>query len=193
MAKPINIAEEASPTLAMDPKKFILWLFIVSIVMIFASLTSAYIVRQAEGNWLQFDLPSMFYVSSGIIVLSSITMHLAYMAAKKDNFSGLKLAMFFTTFLGIAFLYAQYESWKQLVDMGVYFVGNPSGSFMYVISGVHGFHLISGVIFLIIVLISSFKDMVHAKNLRRIEMCATYWHFLGGLWLYLFIFFLLNH
>jgi cytochrome c oxidase subunit 3 len=193
MAKPINIAEEASPTLAMDPKKFILWLFIVSIVMIFASLTSAYIVRQAEGNWLQFDLPSMFYVSSGIIILSSITMHLAYMAAKKDNFSGLKLAMFLTTFLGLAFLYAQYESWKQLVDMGVYFVGNPSGSFMYVISGVHGFHLISGVIFLIIVLISSFKDMVHAKNLRRIEMCATYWHFLGGLWLYLFIFFLLNH
>ncbi|MEQ9164824.1 MAG: cytochrome c oxidase subunit 3, partial [Fulvivirga sp.] len=72
-------------------------------------------------------------------------------------------------------------------------VGNPSGSFLYILSGLHGLHLVSGIIFLIIVLISTFKYRVHSKNLAQIQMCTTYWHFLGGLWIYLFVFLLLNH
>jgi cytochrome c oxidase subunit 3 len=184
--------EDVKPTLSMNPKKFILWLFIVSIVMIFAALTSAYIVRQAEGNWLEYKMPSMLYVSSVVILLSSLTMHLSYLAAKKNNFFNLKLGLVVTVLLGIGFLYTQFESWKQLVEMDVYFVGNPAGSFMYVLTGVHAFHLISGVIFLIIVLISSLRDKVHSKNLDLMEMGGTYWHFLDGLWIYLFIFLLLN-
>lgn len=185
--------DDAQPTLSMNPKKFILWLFIVSIVMIFAALTSAYIVRQAEGNWLEYELPSMLYVSSIVIVLSSVFMHWGIISARRNNFFNLKLALSLTTFLGLAFLYTQWESWKQLVEMNVYFVGNPAGSFLYVLTGVHAFHLISGVIFLIIVLISSLRDRVHSKNMDLIEMSATYWHFLDGLWIYLFVFLLLNN
>jgi cytochrome c oxidase subunit 3 len=80
-----------------------------------------------------------------------------------------------------------------LVDREVFFVGNPAGSFLYVFTGLHAVHLISGVIFLIIVLISTFRDKVHSKALNTLEMATTYWHFLGGLWLYLFLFLLLNH
>jgi cytochrome c oxidase subunit 3 len=184
--------DPSSPTLSMNPKKFILWLFIVSIVMIFAALTSAYIVRQAEGNWLDYELPQMFYISTALIFLSSLTMHWALLSAKKNNFFNVKLGLTITLLLGMVFLYTQVQAWGQLVDMNVFFVGNPSGSFVYVLSGVHGFHIISGVIFLIIVLISSFRDQVHSKNLDVIEMSATYWHFLDGLWIYLFIFLILN-
>lgn len=193
MEHKLNYSEEAEQPISMHPKKFALWLFLVSVVMIFAGLTSAFIVRQSEGNWLEYDLPQIFWVNSAIIILSSLSMHWAYRAAKKDHLDQLKLALGITTALGIAFLVGQWYSWVALVEMDVYFVGNPAGSFLYVLTGLHAIHLISGVIFLIIVLISSFKYKIHSKRLTTLDMCATYWHFLGGLWLYLFMFLLFNH
>ena len=192
MTEPLKVVKEPKATLSMHPKKFALWLFIVTVVMVFAAMTSAYIVRQSEGNWLEFDLPQSFWLNSGIILLSSLTMHWAYWSAKKDHLKSLKIAMVATTVLGIAFLVGQYASWSDLVAMDVYFVGNPAGSFVYVLSGLHGAHLIGGVVFLLVTLVSVFRYQVHAKRMDQLEMCATYWHFLDGLWLYLFVFLLLN-
>ena len=192
MATEIRIVEEATRPLAMHPKKFALWIFIASVIMIFAALTSAYIVRQSDGNWMMFDLPNSFWITSVIILISSGTMHWAYLAAKKDNLEATKIAITVTTILGFAFLIGQYMAWGDLVTRNVYFVGNPSGSFVYVLSGLHGLHIIGGLVFLLIVLVATFRFKVHAKNLAQIEMCATYWHFLDGLWLYLFVFLLLN-
>ena len=188
--KYIDIVEQP---ISMHPKKFALWLFLVTVVMIFAALTSAYIVRQAEGNWLEYELPEIFWYTSGIVILSSIALQVAYYSAKKDNFVGLRLGMVLTVLLGICFLIGQWYSWVALVDREVFFVGNPAGSFLYVFTGLHAVHLISGVIFLIIVLISTFRYKVHSQALNTLDMAATYWHFLGGLWLYLFLFLLLNH
>ncbi|MTI22841.1 cytochrome oxidase subunit III, partial [Fulvivirga sp. RKSG066] len=164
MAEEFKLVEEPKKPLSMNPKKFALWLFIITVIMIFAALTSAYIVRQAEGNWLVFDLPIELWVTSGIILLSSATMHWAYIAAKRDELSQVKLALGVTTFLGVAFLIGQVYAWGTLVNHNVFFVGNPSGSFLYVLTGLHGVHLISGIIFLIIVLISTMRYKVHAKN-----------------------------
>ncbi|GGF18554.1 cytochrome c oxidase subunit 3 [Echinicola rosea] len=193
MEERLAYIEGAEQPIAMHPKKFALWLFIVSVVMIFAAMTSAFIVRQGEGNWLDYDLPSILWVTSGIILLSSASMHWAYLSAKNDRISHLKIALTITTALGLVFLVGQWFSWVALVERDVYFVGNPAGSFMYVLTGLHAAHLISGVIFLIIVLISSFRYKIHSKRMNSMEMCATYWHFLGGLWIYLFMFLLLNH
>jgi len=193
MEEKLAFVEGAEQPLSMHPKKFALWLFIVSVVMVFAGMTSAYIVRQSEGNWLEFDLPDVFWYNSGIIVLSSLSIHWSYLSAKKDDFNPLKLGLIVTTLLGLAFLVGQWYSWIALVEQDVYFVGNPAGSFMYVFTGLHGLHLVSGVIFLIIVLISSLRNKIHSQNMAQLEMCVTYWHFLGGLWLYLFMFLLLNH
>lgn len=179
--------------LSMHPKKFALWLFIVTVVMIFAAFTSAHIVRQADGDWLIYDLPTMLWYTSAIILLSSVFMQWAYMAAKKDKPEQVKLALAITTVLGILFLVGQVKVWGQLVDNNIYFNGNPAGSFLYVFTFVHALHLVSGVIYLIYMLISSYKYKVHAKNMLNMEMCSTWWHFLGGLWIYLFIFLLLNH
>lgn len=192
MATEIRIVEEASEPLAMHPKKFALWIFIASVIMIFAALTSAYIVRQSDGNWRVFELPDSFWITSAIIFVSSLTMHWAYLSAKRDNLETAKLAISITTLLGIAFLIGQFLAWGDLVKANVYFVGNPSGSFVYVLSGLHGLHIVGGVVFLLFVLVATFRYKVHSRSLAQIEMCATYWHFLDGLWLYLFVFLLLN-
>lgn len=185
----ISVAKPAE-TLSMNPKKFILWLFIVSVVMLFASQTSAYLVRRAEGNWMEFQIPAIFSYSSIVLVISSLSMQWAYFSAKKDNFRNLRIAISFTFALGMAFLWMQFQGWKELVAMNVYFVGNPSGSFFYVFTGLHGFHLISGLIVLLVALVSSFRMKVHSKRLTQLEICATYWHFLDLLWIYLFFFLL---
>ena len=193
MEKELKYVDMVEQPISMHPKKFALWLFMVTVVMIFAALTSAYIVRQAEGNWLDYELPNIFWVTSGIVVLSSVFLHFAYVSAKKDNISQLRIGMVGAVVLGLAFLVGQWYSWVALVDREVFFVGNPAGSFLYVFTGLHALHLISGVIFLIIVLISTFRYKVHSQSMNTMEMATTYWHFLGGLWMYLFMFLLLNH
>jgi cytochrome c oxidase subunit III len=183
-----KIVEQPKKPIAMHPKKFGMWLFMASVMMLFISLTSAYIVRQAEGNWLYFELPAIFMISTMVIVASSVTMQWAYFAAKKDNIETVKLMVVLTTALGLGFVVLQYLGWKDLVAHSVYLVGNPSGSFLYIITGLHALHLISAVVYLLIVLYSTFRFKVHSKNLAQIEMCTTYWHFLGVLWVYLFVF-----
>ncbi|MCE7055675.1 cytochrome c oxidase subunit 3 [Algoriphagus sp. AGSA1] len=193
MEKELKYVDMVEQPIAMHPKKFALWLFLVTIVMIFAALTSAYIVRQSEGNWLEYELPTIFWYTSGIVILSSVFLQFAYLSAKKDNMAGLRIGLGLAVLLGIAFLIGQWYSWVALVDANVFFVGNPSGSFLYVFTGLHAVHLISGVIFLIIVLISTYKYKVHSKSMDTLEMATTFWHFLAALWLYLFMFLLLNH
>ena len=175
----------------VSPLKFTVWLFIVSITMMFAAFTSADIVRRSEGNWQDFALPANMLINTILLVLSSIALQYGYFAAKRDNLKALKIALFITFALGVAFLIGQWNAWGELVDNKIFFGGstaNPSGSFLYVLTGVHGFHLVTGLIYLIIVLISTFKFKVHSKKMLQLEMCTTYWHFLGALWVYLYLF-----
>jgi cytochrome c oxidase subunit 3 len=182
-----------APTRSVNPKVFTMWLFIVSILMLFAAFTSAYLVRKAEGNWVEFKLPNLFWISTGILMLSSISMQFALYAAKKDQFNALRTSISITFVLGLIFLILQYYGWVQLVEMNVYFVGNPSGSFVYVLSGLHGLHLISGLVVLLVALVAAFKLKINAKALTQIKICSTYWHFLDALWIYLFLFLVFNN
>lgn len=191
-AATIDVDKERYP-LRMHPGKFAMWLFIVSIIMIFTSLSSAYIVRKSQGNWYEFEIPQVFIFSTIAILISSITAQWALYAAKKDNFKMLKTAISITMVLGIAFLFYQYKGWEALVAKDVYFVGNPSGSFMYVFTGLHGVHLIAGLVYLLIIFILSFMDRIHSQKLSGIQMCVTFWHFLDGLWIFLFLFLQWNH
>ena len=195
MAADIRIVEEAKKPRSMNPKKFALWLFMVSVMMLFGAWTSAYIVKRGEPGWSSFELPGQFWLNTGIIILSSITMIWAHLSAKRDNLEQTKLALGITTALGVAFLVGQWLAWEKMVEMNYYFAGSgssSSSSFIYVMTGFHGLHIVSGVVFLLIVLFAAFKYKVHSRNMLRMEMCSTYWHFLGVLWLYLFVFLLLN-
>lgn len=187
-----KIIEEPGKPLAMHPKKFAMWLFMGSVLMLFAAFTSAYMVRQAEGNWLYFELPSLFTVSTVVIVLSSITMQWAYFAARGNQLATVRLLLTATFAGGLAFMVLQLLGWQQLVGNSVHFVGNPSGSFLYVITGMHGLHIASALVYLAIVWVASLKITRYAGALAQMEMCTTYWHFLGVLWVYLYVFLLLN-
>ena len=189
---PSSLAESEAKRMLMNPTKLVLWLLIVASVMLFAAFTSAYIVRRGEGNWQLFDLPQMFVFTTVFIVLSSFTMQWAYISAKNDKIGNQKIALVLTLALGIAFMIGQWLGWEQLVANNIHFVGNPSESFVYVISGLHLFHMIGGVVFVLIVLLQSLSLKINSKKMLTIELCKTYWHFLGGMWIYLYVFLLLN-
>lgn len=171
--------------------KIILWLGIASIIMLFGGLTSAYIVRQAEGNWLIFELPFTFYISTGLIILSSVSMIYAVSSIKKGKNKKSLWGLIVTLFLGLGFMAFQFLSWQELVKQEVFFVGNPSGSFLYVISGLHLAHLIGGFIFLLAVITKTASGKYNSQNHSGLKLCSTYWHFLDALWVYLFVFLLL--
>lgn len=192
MTQSFKTKQTNSPEYTINPTKFVLWLLIVASIMLFAAFTSAYIVRRGEGNWLIFELPSLFTYSTVIVALSSIAMQWAFFAAKKDNLTSIKTALGITFALGIAFAISQWFAWKQLVANNIHLVGNPSESFVYIISGVHLLHMLGGLVFLLIVLVKTFQFKVHKKNLLTINLCTTYWHFLGLVWVYLYFFFTLN-
>ncbi|MCC2547057.1 cytochrome c oxidase subunit 3 [Hymenobacter sp. BT175] len=193
---PSETLTHKEPGTGLHPMRLVLILLIISIVMMFAAFTSGYIVRREEGNWLEYALPGSMLYTSIIIALSSATVQWAWVSARKDNVRQVQIALVLTMLLGVAFLYGQWQVWGELVQNKVFFGGtdsNPAGSFTYVLMGVHGFHLITGLIFLLIVLGKSFRYQVHSRQMLAISNCSIYWHFLGGLWLYLYLFLLLNH
>jgi cytochrome c oxidase subunit III len=121
--------------------------------------------------------------------LSSIAMQFAYWSAKKDEILRTRLGLGITLLLGTIFLVLQVKGWGQLVEIDIFLGGsssNPAGSFVYIISGAHALHIVAGLIFLMITLFKSLRYQVHSQNLLTISMCNTFWHFLGGLWLFLF-------
>ncbi|MFK7935111.1 MAG: heme-copper oxidase subunit III [Saprospiraceae bacterium] len=176
----------------IHPQKFALYAACASISMMFVALTSAWIVRQAAGNWLEFRLPDIFLINTAVIILSSITLHASYNAFKKGNTTIYKGGLVVTAVLGLAFLIGQYFGWMELRNIGIDLVGNPSGSFVYVISALHAAHIIGGVAAVLIACLHAFilPHKVTPKRKLRFELTLTYWHFVDLLWVYLLVFML---
>jgi len=185
----------------IHPKKFALLLGLGSVVMMFAGLTSAFLVRRAAGNWVEYKIPELFLLSTIVIIVSSIVIQLAYTALKKQKYNYYKLGLGATLILGIIFCVLQYFGWQELTNIGIRLTGNPSGSFLYVISGIHVIHVLGGMVFLLAMFLISLKKLSPANILIRetnldekerylgIELMMTYWHFIGILWIYLYLFF----
>ncbi|WP_337041545.1 cytochrome c oxidase subunit 3 [Emticicia sp. 17c] len=185
-----KLGEEPKPVLSVNKWKFMVWLFIITIIMLFASQTSAYLVRRAEGNWVEFNIPTIFWFSTLVLIISSGFMHVSLISARKNNQSMLKMAVAITFIFGLAFLAMQYLGWQDLQKQGVFLKGNPSGSFFYVFTGLHMAHLLIGLGILIGTFIMAFRMKIDSKNTLLVEVCATAWHFLDLLWVYLFVFLL---
>jgi cytochrome c oxidase subunit 3 len=185
---PVKAELKASERKAAKP---LLYLGIISIIMLFAGLTSAYIVRADNGNWLMFELPDIAILSTGVIVTSSLTMLIAQRAIKKNNYALTNLGLSLTLILGVAFFFTQLEGWKQLTSQGIYFVGkdsNAAGSFLYLIALVHLLHMMGGLMALGVSLVKGLMKKYSAENYLGLELTAIYWHFLDLLWVYLFLF-----
>lgn len=178
----------------IHPHKFAMWLALASITMMFAGLTSGYIVRQSEGNWRYYKLPSTFYISTVVIMASSVTFFMCLKAFKNRTMGKYKTMMLSTILLGLLFGVLQYFGFYQLYHMPspVKIAGNPSESFLFVIAGLHLVHIVGGIVALAIVYLRSLRKSVKVYNTVPLEIVGGYWHFVDILWIYLFIFFLAN-
>jgi cytochrome c oxidase subunit 3 len=173
-------------------KKMMLWFGIISLIMSFAGLTSAVIVSSSRPDWSEdFTLPSVFMVSVIVIVLSSITFIFAKRAVKKGNNDIASAFLLVTLGLGCAFIYMQFEGFRQLIESGYYLTGptsDPKASFIFLIAFVHILHVVVGLICLIVVIYNHFKQKYTATNMLGLELAGTFWHFIDILWVYLFLF-----
>jgi cytochrome c oxidase subunit III len=181
--------------LNLRAKKFLMWLFIVSSFIFFAGLTSGFIVYTAgdPSRGIKVLLPDTFKYSTLAIVLSSVTMHLAYLSGKRLKFDRQKLYLIGTILLGIAFFILQLSTWQSFISQGVFFVNpNASQSFIYVFIGAHLVHIFAGLLMILNALIGNMKNIPQVKNLFRLEVTSIFWHFIDVLWIYLYVFLLLN-
>jgi cytochrome c oxidase subunit 3 len=174
----------------IHPHKFTMWVAIASIVMMFAGLTSAYIVKRNQAGWEQVQVPQLFWYSTIAIVISSITMQLCLRAFKQRNMKQYRALLAATFILGIAFVCFQYLGFQWLWQHGVRLKGAGAGQFLYIIAGLHALHVAGGIIALIVILIKAWIGKVKSYNPVPVEVVNTYWHFVDVLWLYLFVFFI---
>nr|WP_026716841.1 cytochrome c oxidase subunit 3 [Flavobacterium gelidilacus] len=173
--------------------KMLLLFGMISIFMIFAGLSSAYVVSKSRPDWLNdFQLPSAFIYSTIVIFISSFTFYGAYKAMKSDNRKLTTILLLTTLSLGIAFILLQLEGFSQVVANGYFFTGSESNvttSFLYIAVIVHIAHLLGGIISLLIVIYNHFKQKYNPSQTLGIELSAMYWHFMDFIWIYLFLFF----
>ena len=175
----------------IHPHKFIMWIAMGSIVMMFAGLTSAYLVRRSQANWLEFDMPPIFWLSTAVILISSVTMYLALKSFKARLMQRYRLFITLTALLGALFAALQYSGFNYLYSHGVQVFGigsNPSASFLGIIIGLHALHVLGGVIALFVIFLRAYSARVKRYNVTAVEVISTYWHFVDILWIYLFIF-----
>jgi len=172
----------------IHPYKFTLWIGLAGIVMMFAGLTSAYIVKRNLANWITFELPKIFWYSTAVIICSSLTVIISRNFFRQREMKQYRLWLGVTLLLGISFVYMQYIGFRQLWYQGITLTRSVSFSFLYIIVGLHALHVIAGVIALTIVLAKAFS--IKRKNYSpvSIDMMNTYWHFVDLLWIYLLIF-----
>ncbi|MCX6207957.1 MAG: cytochrome c oxidase subunit 3 [Bacteroidetes bacterium] len=173
------------------PHKFTMWVAIASICMMFAGLTSAYVVKKSQDNVIRVLLPNVFWWSTAVIILSSVTIHLAVKSIKAREMQRYRLLLGITAFLGVVFAIMQYKGFSIMGLSGVKFIGknsNPGASFLVVIIGLHALHVLGGVIALLVMYIKIFVSKVKSYNTVPVEVVATYWHFVDVLWLYLLLF-----
>lgn len=197
-----------SDTISREKKefslKFLMWVLVVSIIMVFAGLTSAMMVSMkdnvANNSWKTFSMPLTFTWSTIAIVLSSIALYWSQMAAKKNNYAHVNYGLWGALLLGFVFITSQCIGFSDLYDMGVRFidnsaktgdkveVNNASGSFFMVLTGMHGLHVLAGIIVLAVMMVKALKYRINSENNLNINLTGIFWHSLGMIWVYLFIF-----
>lgn len=176
----------------IHPYKFTLWVAMGSITMMFAGLTSAYIVKRNQANWAMLQVPTIFWWSTAVMALSSVTIQMAVRDFRNRKLGRYRTLVTATAILGALFLVLQGVGFWQLTKQDIRLVGagsNPSYSFLLAIASLHGLHVLGGVVALLVIFAKAVSARYRSYSSVPIEVAATYWHFVGVLWLYLVLFF----
>lgn len=189
-----NILQQQDLKFDAKPKKFVVWLFVVSSTIMFGGFTSYYIVFAAsKGKGHGLVLPDAFMYSTAVLLASSIFLFLATKALRKGNRKSQQLFLWITLVLGLVFGYLQLQAWSSLFQSGAALINNNAAiSVIYVVSGMHLLHIFGGVAFIISSLFGSYKGISEEKANYRQEITSIFWHFIDILWIYLYVFLLLN-
>jgi cytochrome c oxidase subunit 3 len=192
MAAPTTMTAEEHQSRTARSYKLLLWFAMMSMTMMFAGITSAFVVSKSREDWMKdFQMPTAFYWSTLAIILCSVTFHFAKKSIQKDDRKATTSFLLLTLGLGITFIFLQFKGFGQLIEQGYYFTGpesNIATTFLYVIAVVHLAHLAGGMISLLIIIYNHFKQKYNSSQLLGIELGAMYWHFLDFLWICLFFF-----
>ena len=174
----------------IHPHKFTLWVAIASISMMFAGLTSAYIVKESQANFLNFNLPIAFWYSTAAMIASSVTIWMAQKKFKNREMASYRKLITVTFILGLLFVALQVVGFRELYKNGLTLTPHVSVSFLYVIVFLHAAHVVGGVVALMVMFIKAFRTKTKSYNAVPVEVMGTYWHFVDFLWIYLLVFLL---
>jgi len=184
-----NSVDTGSP----DKAKFVTWFLMLVVLMTFGGMIGAYIVIATNGaaEWRPFELPIQVWISTGLIIISSVTYHLAKIAYFEEQYDKSRKLLIATTGLGAAFISSQILVWLALVNRGFYMRGNPYAGFFYILTAVHAIHVAGGIVALGTILLRTWHgtpsddEIIYRRNLAR--SVGWYWHFMGALWIVLFV------
>jgi cytochrome c oxidase subunit 3 len=180
---------------AIEPRKYRIgmWVALGSILMLFAALTSALVVRQTPAlnggvhDWIPLDVPPVMWINTVVLLLSSATLEVARRALASNRYEKFRTWISITTLLGISFLVGQVIAWRELAAQGVYVNSHPHSSFFYLLTSLHGLHLLGGVLALLYVTVAALRMRIGVKKRLAVGVTSIYWHFMDGLWVYLFV------
>lgn len=190
--------------LGIHPLKLVLYFGMISMFMFFALTTSALLFKKGDSlNWVQFTLPKIFLLSTGVVILCSILIHYSMSLYKKGKFGAFRWTLAVSVLLGFVFLATQVLGFQALAAIGYPLEGHSSGSFIYVIALAHALHVIVGLFFSVFTLTKAYlnrkdpiyelRDIINPRRVLSLELLTTFWHFIDVLWVYLYIFFYVNY
>ena len=174
----------------IHPHKFTLWVALGSIIMMFAGLTSAYVVKRDQPGWTTFSIPKAFWYSTAVILVSSLTVQMSLKAFKEREMLRYRNLLTTTAVLGVVFVLLQWVGFREIWSSGITLRGSGGGQFLYVIAGLHAVHVLAGVVALFVMFIKAFASKIRSYDSVPVELMSTYWHFVDLLWIYLFVFFI---
>ena len=172
--------------LARPPAKTALWIFLAVVTSLFALFISAYAMRMHFGDWTPLPKPKLLWWNTALLIVTSVSMQWAVVAARRGDADGVRTGLIAVGILSFAFLAGQLAVWQQLNDSGYFLATNPANAFFYLLTAVHGVHLVGGLVAWGRTAAKVWRGIEVAKVRLSVELCAIYWHFLLGVWLVLF-------
>lgn len=174
-------------SLSFDTARLGLWLLLASVTMLFAAFTSSLLVRRTGEDWVPLRAPALLWLNTALLLASSGTVELGRRALLRGHVETLRTWFGATLGLGCAFVAGQVVAWGELAQQGIFLASNPASSFFYVLTGTHAIHVLGGVVALAVFWFRARRPLYAPGAAIGPRLTATYWHFVDGLWVYLFL------
>ena len=187
-----NEAVTESSSFPISKGQIGVWILLTAILMLFAGLSSAYIVLRSLPSWQNVELPMLLWPNTTVLFLSGVAIEISRRAVRRNDLESMKHWLLLSCALGVTFLIGQVMVWGQLAQSGVYVPSTLQSGFFYIFTAFHGLHVLGGVVAMLFVLTKAFKNRLSAWNHEPLKLCASYWHVMGALWIYLFMLLLLS-